>query len=55
MADSIAEAAETRVWLDFSFDCQYLDSEIKDSLKDQYSKIIGKVIVMINQVDLWKL
>jgi len=55
ISDSIAEAAETRVWLDFSNDCNYINSETKDKLKDDYSKIIGKLIVMINQQDSWKL
>ena len=55
LSDSIAEAAETRVWLDFAFDCQYLNSNTKEILKNEYSKIIGKLIIMYNQTDQWKL
>jgi len=55
IADSVAEAAETRVWLDFSYDCSYLNAEAKDKLKDDYSRVIGKLIIMFNQADKWKL
>jgi four helix bundle protein len=55
LSDSLAEAAETKVWLDFSCDCNYINSEIKEKLNDDYSKIIGKLIIMINQSDLWKI
>ena len=55
LSDSIAEAAETKVWLDFSCDCQYLLPEIRDELSENYSKVIGKLIVMINQSDYWKI
>jgi four helix bundle protein len=55
IGDSLAEAAETRVWLDFCCDCKYIDTQIRDQLKQDYSNIIGKLIVMMNQSDLWRL
>ena len=55
LSDSIAEAAETRVWLDFSIKCNYLKTETADKLLDDYSKIIGKLIMMYNQAEKWKL
>ena len=55
LSDSIAEAAETRVWLDFTIKCNYLKTETADKLPDDYSKIIGKLIIMYNQAEKWKL
>lgn len=52
---AIAESGETRVWLEFSLKCNYLSSEIKDKLNDDYSKIIGKLITMCNQAEKWTL
>ncbi len=52
---AIAEGAETRVWLDFSFNCKYIDPEIYGKLQEDYSRIIGKLITMQNQVDKWQL
>lgn len=55
LSESIAEAGETRVWLDFSHNCNYINAEIKDKLCDDYSKIIGKLITMCNQAEKWNL
>jgi len=52
---AIAEAGETRVWLDFSLKCNYISTEIKNQLCDDYSKIIGKLIIMCNQAEKWTL
>jgi four helix bundle protein len=52
---AIAEGGETRVWLDFALKCKYIDSEAFVRLMDDYSKIIGKLITMCNQVDKWQL
>jgi four helix bundle protein len=53
LSDAIAEAAETRVWLNFALSCNYLSKETTDHLLDNYSKILGKLIVMYNQPDKW--
>ena len=55
LSDSIAEAGETRVWLEFSQKCNYLNPEIKEKLSEDYAKIIGKLIIMYNQAEKWKL
>ena len=47
--DSESEAAETQVWLEYSVKCKYLDREIGKELHDEYDKIIGKLVTMINQ------
>jgi four helix bundle protein len=52
---SIAEAGETRVWLDFSKKCNYLSEEKYEGLINDYGRIIGKLITMQNQVDKWQL
>jgi len=52
---AIAEAGETRVWLDFSKKCNYLKDEQYNKLKEDYAKIIGKLITMNNQIDKWQL
>lgn len=55
LSDSIAEAGETRVWLEFSQKCNYISPEINEKLSDDYAKIIGKLIIMYNQAEKWKL
>lgn len=55
LAIAIAESGETRVWLDFSHECKYLSVETKNKLCDDYSKIIGKLIIMCNQPEKWTL
>jgi four helix bundle protein len=52
---AIAECGETRVWLDFSLNCNYIKSETYGNLMDDYSRIIGKLITMHNQIDKWQL
>jgi four helix bundle protein len=52
---ALAEGGETRVWLDFARRFNYLDSSLYDCLIKDYSKIIGKIITMQNQVDKWQL
>jgi four helix bundle protein len=52
---ALAEGGETRVWLDFAKRFNYLDSSLYDCLIKDYSKIIGKIITMQNQVDKWQL
>ena len=47
LADSDAEAAETRVWLDFAFDCGYITKTGCDKLMDafdQVGKMLGSMI-----------
>ena len=52
---AIAEGGETRVWLDFSKNCNYINSELFESLSNEYGRIIGKLITMQNQLDKWQL
>src|SRR3972149_10185554 len=36
MSDSDGEASETIVWLDFAYDCEYINKEIHKSLLEKY-------------------
>jgi four helix bundle protein len=53
LSDSEAEAAETQVWLDFSFKCSYIDKETYDKLYNKYDNIIGKLVNMALQPEKW--
>ncbi len=53
LSDSEGEAAETQVWLDFSFKCKYIDNEIYSKLFNKYDQIIGKLVNMIKHPEKW--
>jgi four helix bundle protein len=47
MADADSEATETQVWLDFSYDCNYLSQERHDELmsgNENIGKMLGSMI-----------
>lgn len=44
MSDSETEAAETQVWLEFSFRCRYINVEIRDRLDDAYDHMLAQLI-----------
>ena len=43
MTDADGEASETQVWIDFTYDCGYIASDIHDSLKSGYDEV-GKML-----------
>jgi four helix bundle protein len=51
--DAESEAEETRVWLEFSLRCGYVDEGSFRSLDEEYNKIIGKIIRMIMSPNDW--
>ena len=53
LTDSLAESAETKVWLEYSNNCRYLDSEVFKDLYDQYEHIKALLINMINNPEKW--
>jgi four helix bundle protein len=55
LSDSEGEAAETQVWLDYSLECGYLVEETNRKLFNEYEKIIGMLVNMINQPNKWSL
>lgn len=53
LSDSEAEAAETQVWLDFSYDCNYISDEFYQTAYSEYDNVLGKIVTMINQSHYW--
>jgi four helix bundle protein len=48
LLDSLAEEAETEVWIDMSFDCKYIDNQLHDSFIERYQEIARMLNSMIN-------
>ncbi|HAF30866.1 MAG TPA: four helix bundle protein [Bacteroidales bacterium] len=55
LSDSEGEAAENQVWLEFSYNHSYISLEDFDRLTLVYDHIIGKLVVMSNQPEKWKI
>jgi four helix bundle protein len=53
LSDSEGEAAETQVWLDFSFECGFLEKEPYLRLINEYDNIIGKLVNMLKHPEKW--
>jgi four helix bundle protein len=51
--DVESEACETQVWLDYAFQCGYIDLNEKDKLSDEYDTIIRQIVKMILTSDKW--
>jgi four helix bundle protein len=43
MTDADGETSETQVWVDFSYNCGYITSEVRDSLQSGYDEV-GKML-----------
>ncbi len=55
LKDSEGEAAETQVWLDFSYNHGYINKIDHHRLILDYDNIIGKLVVMANQPEKWQI
>jgi four helix bundle protein len=53
LSDSEAEAEETRVWLEFSVNCRYLDRTQFEELDGRYDLVIGQLVKMISEPQKW--
>ena len=53
LSDAESEACETQVWLDFARNCGYLDIETTTVLEQTYEKIMGQIVLMIENADQW--
>ena len=51
--ESEAEAAETQNWLDFAFECEYINIETHHSLDKEYENIIGMLVNMQKHPEKW--
>jgi four helix bundle protein len=49
LSDSLGEEYETEVWLDYSFDCNYLSQVEHNDLKSGYDEIRKMLISMMNE------
>jgi four helix bundle protein len=55
LSDSESEAEETRVWLEFSCKCGYMSPADTSALDQEYDRIIGQLVRMIDKSDHWKI
>ena len=55
LSDCESEAEETRVWIEISFRCNYLNKEQTTDLDDRYDKILGQLVNMISNPEKWTL
>jgi len=53
LVDSLGEENETEVWLDYSFDCKYIEEETHKKLMDDYKEVRRMLISMINTPEKW--
>ncbi len=53
LSDSESEAAETQVWLDFSFRCGYIEKRTFEDLDRRYENILPQLVRMIVDADSW--
>jgi len=51
LLDSLAEEAETEVWVDMSSDCKYIDLQLHNSLLERYQEVAKMLNSMINSPD----
>ena len=55
LSDAEAEAAETQVWIEFAFKCNYLRKDQTKALDTDYENIQGKIVNMLNQPEKWSI
>jgi len=48
LLDSLAEEAETEVWIDMSKDSKYIDNQLHNSLLGKYQEVAKMLTTMIN-------
>ncbi|WP_103027796.1 four helix bundle protein [Salinibacter altiplanensis] len=55
LGDAEREAAETRVWIEFAYRCEYLTADVVQDLDHQYDQIVGQRVHMIANAEDWKI
>jgi len=55
LSDADAEAAETQIWLEFTDKCDYMDSHLVNKLITSYNDILGKLGIMMNHPEDWRI
>jgi len=51
----VAEAAETQTWNEFGRRCGYLNPQQADELDERYETLLGQIVKMIANPDVWVL
>ncbi|MEI6061055.1 MAG: four helix bundle protein [Bacteroidota bacterium] len=51
LSDSLGEEYETEVWLDFSKDCQYINSQTHTELTGKYNEVHRMLISIMNTTE----
>ena len=51
--ESETEAAETQVWIQYSVDCKYMPRAVGVELFQEYDRILGMLVGMINRPEVW--
>jgi four helix bundle protein len=54
LSDSLSEAAESQVWLEFSEECKYFQPTESRELIIRYGQVIGKLLVMMQHPEQWR-
>lgn len=53
LVDALGEENETEVWIDYSFDCKYIDKENHSILFSGYEEVRKMLISIINNPEKW--
>ena len=53
LSDAEGEAAETQVWLQYAFSCNYISLEVYNAMDEKYNHIIGMIVNMIIEPEKW--
>ena len=53
LADAEAEAAETRVWIEFAVRCDYLNREAGRAAYQEYDLVLKTIVGMIQHPETW--
>ena len=53
LSDSETEAAETQVWLEFAFRCDYIKEKTFKNLDQRYEHILSQLVTMIMDAHSW--
>ena len=48
LSDALGEEYETEVWLDYSKDCEYIETKTHEELMNEYDEVRKMLISMIN-------
>jgi four helix bundle protein len=54
LSDAEGEAAESRVWIDFSYKCNYIPKSVYSDMYKRYDNVIGKLVNMSRTPEKWQ-